>query len=286
MSHHLVEGKINSARHIRGIVEKVGKVQGENELNEKNGWNQQVMEQFFNILKHRIVDQADISELYCEIITEMNSKGLVVRSKGLRTIIPTVINKLRDGQVHINKLFENLVETHPTYLFSLMVNEVSKEARIPILEFIISHNEEFIKYAEIRHFIAPFLSIVCGSSEPIEIRDRVERLLDQIVELQGEKVLEEEAKKVKSMDTQGYLAKYNLVKKCSSTSFSINSKLERVKRDEDNPWTINVTPMDILKFIDELMSLREPFTILASPMLIDDEMKRTLNTQFTSSMRK
>ena len=214
------------------------------------------MEQFFNILKHRIVDQADISELYCEIITEMNSKGLVVRSKGLRTIIPTVINKLRDGQVHINKLFENLVETHPTYLFSLMINEVSKEARIPILEFIISHNEEFIKYAEIRHFIAPFLSIVCGSSEPIEIRDRVERLLDQIVELQGEKVLEEEAKKVKSMDTQGYLAKYNLVKKSSSTSFNINSKLERVKRDEDNPWTINVTPMDILKFIDELMSLR------------------------------
>ena len=68
MSHHLAEGKISSAKHILALMDKVPKVQSENDLESKNGWNQQVMDQFFNIMKHRIADQPDISELYCSIL--------------------------------------------------------------------------------------------------------------------------------------------------------------------------------------------------------------------------
>lgn len=98
------------------------------------------------------------------------------------------------------------------------------------------------------------------------LKSRLEKILDQIVELNGEGVLEAEVKKMKVDSTElgQYLAKYN-VTLTSHFPKNMNLKNDRLKLDEENPWPIFAAPTNVLKLINLLMSLKEPLSLLATP---------------------
>lgn len=108
-------------------------------------------------------------------------------------------------------------------------------------------------------YICPFLQLIFQSDITINLKAELEKILDQIIELNGENVLEAEIKKIKltNPNVEQYLAKYNISMNMPSFGAkSINFKNDRLKMDEDNPWPIFAAPSHVLKLINQLITLK------------------------------
>jgi hypothetical protein len=117
------------------------------------------------------------------------------------------------------------------------------------------------------------MNLIFNSDMNINLKTELEKILDQIIELNGEHVLETEVKKMKinNASVEQFLAKYNI--SLNSQSFSsknINVKSDRLKMDEDNPWPIFAAPTHVLKLINNLTSMKEPLPTLATPLALTD----------------
>lgn len=59
--------------------------------------------------------------------------------------------------------------------------ELVKEVNESLIEFIIENNELFIRNAELKNFICPFLHLIFDSDMSINLKTELEKILDQIV---------------------------------------------------------------------------------------------------------
>lgn len=101
------------------------KISSESDLNTNNGWNQQLINQFYNIAKFRLSElDYEIGSSYCKVLLEMINKGIAVKNKGVRLILPTVFGKLKQGHADMKQLLNVLTQSNPIFIFSVMLGEI------------------------------------------------------------------------------------------------------------------------------------------------------------------
>lgn len=68
MSSPIEEIKKEAAERALKIWEDIPKITSENELNPANGWQDDHITKFFNIIKYRLSDTPEIVYLYCQLL--------------------------------------------------------------------------------------------------------------------------------------------------------------------------------------------------------------------------
>lgn len=116
----------------------------------------------------------------------------------------------------------------------MILGELTREVNPELVEFIIANNELFIRNAELKAYICPFVNLIFNTNSDLspELKEKLEKILDQIVELNGEAVLEKEMKQMKINNPilDQYLAKYNIsLASPALAPKNINIKAERLK---------------------------------------------------------
>jgi hypothetical protein len=202
-----IEGAVQALR----LLEQLPKVNSENDLTPAIGWNQDMMNQFFNVAKFRLMEpEYELPAKYARLLIEMIHKGIAFKSKSIRLLLPSVFSRA-EGHPEIKLLMSELAQNNPVFIFSVLLGEISNEnTRDVPLEFIIENNELFIRNADLKAYMGPLLNIIFNSPLDARLKNNCEKLLDQIVELCGETVLEAEVKKARIGFADSYLAKFNI----------------------------------------------------------------------------
>jgi hypothetical protein len=97
MSSPIEEIKKEAAERALKIWEDIPKITSENELNPANGWQDDYITKFFNIIKYRLSDTPEIVYLYCHLLVEMLQKGINLKQKHMKSVIHSVFSNLSRG---------------------------------------------------------------------------------------------------------------------------------------------------------------------------------------------
>ncbi len=249
------------------------------------------MGKLFNIIKCRLSEpNQEIVALYCRLLLEMINKGITVKHKTMKTAVQTVYNNLGKGNPEIKNLFKEMVNNSPSHMFSTMLGEIySETSRDVLVEFIAENTELFIKYADLKSFINPFLHILCTTSIEMKLKQGLDAVFTQMVEIEGESALEKEVAKLKVSNIEAYnqyLARYNIC--LNKNSYANTGKNYRIKEDrlkywEEEQWNLEITSNHILKLVNLMVNLGEPLSSFCTlGFLTDKHISDLNNIEFNS----
>jgi hypothetical protein len=107
MSNPLDSVKREAAEHAISIWQGIPKINSESELTPSNGWHDEYISKLFNIIRCRLSEtNLDIISLYCRLVIEMINKGVTVKNKYMKTIVPVVVYNMTKGSQELKNLFK------------------------------------------------------------------------------------------------------------------------------------------------------------------------------------
>lgn len=90
----------------------------------------------------------EIIGLYCKLLIEMINKGISVKNRQMKSVIQVVYSNLHKGYPEMKRLFKEMVNNAPQFMFCSMQGEIlSEHSRNYLIEFITENSELFFKYA-------------------------------------------------------------------------------------------------------------------------------------------
>ena len=134
MSSPLEEVKKEAAERAIQIWLDIPKIGSESELTPANGWQDEHITKFFNIVRYRLTDSSpEVVSIYCQLIIEMLRKGIQAKQKNMKTLVHTVFNGLGKQISPLRELFREMVLSSPSHLFMAMQGEILVDANQPLL---------------------------------------------------------------------------------------------------------------------------------------------------------
>jgi hypothetical protein len=179
-----------------------------------------------------------------------------------------------------------MVNSHSAILWQFLVTELVKDCMCSsVLNTIRINNNSFFKNADQKSYILPLLTCISKEMET----QKCSELLDQIVEINGERALEKVVKesKISSPHVDSYLKKWkihvggnssqpsvekgkNAIMGPFSPAAILHSKLERLSSEAESPWPLTPSPAHILRMISQMIAMGEPFQTLATPTFLKE----------------
>jgi hypothetical protein len=294
MSSPIEEVKKEAAERAIKIWEEIPRLSGEGDLTAANGWQEESIARFFNIIKCRLNDSTpEIVSLYCQLLSEMLRKGVPVKQRNMRSVVHTIFSNLSRGLPAVKELFREMVVSCPSHMFAAMQSEVLLEGNQPaLIDFLNEHNELFIAQGDLKVFMAPFLHILCSSGVDMRHKQALDNLFHQMVEISGEEVLKRELEKMKVGNIEPYnqyLSKYELSlgkgNYVQGSGRNFQQKEDRLAYWQEEGWQFAVSSNHLLKLANMMITLGEPLSSLCNLFYLTPQQLREMDGFDTPTLR-